>query len=89
MCLSGCSGGWISLLYGDGATGRCPVGTAQFDEPLNGISGLSVYPLWDWSVMDMVKVPTEIKPGSYLLSWRWDCEHTDQVWQNCGDLTIV
>eukprot|EP00658_Telonema_sp_P-2_P015694 TRINITY_DN1605_c0_g1_i6.p1 TRINITY_DN1605_c0_g1~~TRINITY_DN1605_c0_g1_i6.p1 ORF type:complete len:408 (+),score=45.21 TRINITY_DN1605_c0_g1_i6:77-1300(+) len=89
MCMSGCSGGWISLLYGDGATGRCPDGTSQFEEPIAGLSGLSVYPLWDWSVLDHVKVPATIQTGNYVLSWRWDCEHTAQVWQNCADVIVV
>ena len=28
-------------------------------------------------------------PGSYLLSWRWDCEESTQVWQNCADVELV
>lgn len=23
-----------------------------------------------------------------VLSWRWDCEETAQIWQNCADLII-
>ena len=26
--------------------------------------------------------------GDYLLSWRWDCEQTNQIWQNCADVRI-
>ena len=26
--------------------------------------------------------------GEYLLSWRWDCEQTTQIWQNCADVSI-
>ena len=25
----------------------------------------------------------------YVLSWRWDCELTAQVWNACSDVTIV
>ena len=26
-----------------------------------------------------VVIPEDIKPGSYVVSWRWDCEETAQV----------
>jgi len=44
---------------------------------------------WKWSVADKVKVPTDLKAGPYLLSWRWDCEESVQVWQNCADVVLV
>ena len=34
-----------------------------------------------FSVVDEVLIPTGIEPGDYLLSWRWDCEQTTQIWQ--------
>lgn len=40
-----------------------------------------------FSVMDNVNVPSKV--GSYLLSWRWDCEEADQVWTSCVDIEIV
>ena len=27
--------------------------------------------------------------GDYVLSWRWDCEQTPQIWNTCADLTVV
>merc|ERR1712032_1265817 len=27
--------------------------------------------------------------GTYLLSWRWDCEESTQVWQNCADIELT
>ena len=30
-----------------------------------------------------------LEPGEYVLSWRWDCELTAQVWNACSDVTIV
>merc|ERR1712130_10194 len=68
------------------ATGRCPQET-QFPEPLPGISGFGKV-VWDWSVMDKVQIPKDIAPGAYLLGWRWDCEESTQVWQNCADVVI-
>jgi len=44
---------------------------------------------WKWSVADKVRVPADLKPGPYLLSWRWDCEESIQVWQNCADVVLV
>ena len=64
------------------ALGHCPDATKlQFPEPLPGISGFGKYS-WPWSIMDTVHVPTYIPAGEYLLSWRWDCEESTQVWQN-------
>ena len=46
----------------------------------------------DWTlgmVSDKVRIPADIKPGRYVLSWRWDCEETAQIWQNCADVNIA
>lgn len=44
---------------------------------------------WDYSVVDRVAIPESIAPGEYLLSWRWDCELSRQVWLNCADITVA
>jgi len=49
------------------------VGTA----PANG---------YRWHIVDKVVVPST--PGGYVLSWRWDCEQTPQIWTNCADIEI-
>jgi len=36
-----------------------------------------------------VEVPAGLAPGEYVVSWRWDVEQTEQVWQNCGDVVIT
>jgi len=46
----------------------------------------------DWVVgvvSDHVIIPAELPPGEYVLGWRWDCEETAQIWQNCADVTVV
>ena len=46
----------------------------------------------DWTaglIADQVIVPENIKPGKYVLGWRYDCEETAQVWQNCADVNIA
>ena len=45
--------------------------------------------IWEWSILDAVEVPADLEPGAYVLSWRWDCEQSAQVWQNCADVEIV
>lgn len=40
------------------------------------------------NIVDHVQIPASIEPGEYLLSWRWDAEQTNQIWQNCADVTI-
>lgn len=44
---------------------------------------------WDFSIVEEVALPSELIPGPYLLSWRWDCEKSDQVWFTCSDITIT
>lgn len=44
--------------------------------------------LFQWSVVDKVKVP-DVPPGEYVVSFRWECEQTPQIWSQCSDVTIV
>jgi hypothetical protein len=46
----------------------------------------------DWTaglIADKVVIPKNLKPGNYVLGWRYDCEETAQVWQSCADVKIV
>lgn len=38
---------------------------------------------------DDVIVPEHLTPGDYVLSLRWDCEKSAQIWTNCADVTLV
>ena len=40
-------------------------------------------------ILDNLAVPKHLPPGDYVLSLRWDCEKSAQVWQACADVTIV
>ena len=40
-------------------------------------------------VVDRVQIPADLKPGRYVLQWRWDCEESDQIWASCSDVTVV
>lgn len=57
----------------------------DFPEPFPGGSGHD----WNFSLMDRLRVPSDLPLGDYVLSWRWDCEQTPQVWSNCADISIV
>ena len=39
----------------------------------------------DWNdaveVVDIVQIPEGLKPGKYVLGWRWDCEESTQASQ--------
>lgn len=69
-------------------TPDCPLGTmfeAGFTEFTQGFlvpGGKNRF-----SIMDEVNVPNKV--GSYVLSWRWDCEEADQVWTSCADIEIT
>ena len=39
-------------------------------------------------IKDMVNVPSNIEPGEYVLSFRWDCELSSQVWSMCASIFI-
>lgn len=82
-CYAACDGSTSSK-----ASGSCPEGTPQFPEALPGISGFGKK-VWEWSIMDKVVIPKDLEVGEYLLSWRWDCEESTQVWENCADITIT
>ena len=46
----------------------------------------------DWTaglIADRVAVPEGLPAGDYVLGWRYDCEETAQVWQNCADVRVV
>ena len=42
-----------------------------------------------WNIIDRVQVPSELPPGEYVLSFRYDCEQTPQVWNQCADVRLV
>lgn len=40
-------------------------------------------------ILDVIKIPADLQPGEYVLGFRYDCEATAQVWENCADVTLV
>jgi hypothetical protein len=66
----------------------------QFPEAFPGVSGFVMNATYldrsidAFSIVDWLTVPLDLEPGPYLLSWRWDCEQSPQIWQNCADIQI-
>ena len=38
---------------------------------------------------DHVVVPEDLKPGKYVLSWRWDSANAPQAWVSWANIEIV
>jgi hypothetical protein len=62
---------------------------ADFGSEENCDRGSIMHAPRNWHIMDKVKVPSNIEPGEYLVSWRWECYKADQLWSNCADVEIV
>jgi len=43
----------------------------------------------DFRMVDLVKIPENLPPGEYALSFRWDCEQTPQIWTQCADVKVT
>ena len=44
---------------------------------------------WHFVYKDLVMVPENIEPGQYVLSFRWDCDGSPQVWNSCANIEII
>jgi len=42
----------------------------------------------DWAIKNLVRVPKSLEPGEYVLSFRWDCQQTPQVWNSCANILV-
>lgn len=73
--------------------GHCK-GGYQFPPPAPGLFGFWGFdPLFqprgqEFSIVDKVQVPSDLPAGDYVLSLRFDCEQTAQVWNSCSDIHI-
>ena len=50
---------------------------------------LTVYTGKHSAYKDEVQVPEDLAPGQYVLSFRWDCQQSPQVWNSCANIDIV
>ena len=73
--------------------GKC--NELQFSEPAPGLSGFGTTaynpgkPLFMFNIVDKVQIPSNLTPGRYVLSFRWDCEQTPQIWNSCSSIQMV
>ena len=68
------------------------IGT-QFPPPGPGLFGFGIEVedptiSFPFSIIDKVKIPENLEPGEYVLSFRWDCEQTPQVWNTCASIRL-
>ena len=97
FCVNNSRQGKEYLAYQPNATGfpRCPIGGTQFepswpegygfggrDEPAPNKDNFF------FVIEDEVRVPAGLAAGDYVLSFRWDCEQTPQVWSSCADVRV-
>jgi len=40
-------------------------------------------------VIDYVEIPSYLEPGRYIMSFRWDCQQTFQIWNVCANIEII
>jgi hypothetical protein len=62
---------------------------AEIGDPEDDVEGKCSGDLTSASIVDAIIVPENLPGGDYVLSWRWDCEETTQIWANCADVKIV
>ena len=90
---------WLQLLSGDTVVatlrqtairvteGTTPEGSEWTTWPFSSIR--ETFPDQKFGWKDMVEVPESLEPGSYVLSFRWDCQQTPQIWQTCANIEII
>lgn len=67
----------------------------QFPEPAPGLSGFGETAdapgkaLFLFNIVDKVQVPDDLEAGDYVLSFRWDCEQTPQIWNACSSIKLI
>lgn len=71
---------------------QCSKGT-QFPPPGPGLEGFGVIPndllnMFPFSIIDLVHIPEDLETGDYVISFRWDCEQSYQVWNTCASVKL-
>lgn len=71
-------------LWGNGPTNGCSGCDPKADPHDQTVCRTEM----NYEIIDKVKVPN-LQPGKYVLSFRWDCEQTPQIWSQCSDIEIT
>jgi len=77
--------GWIPMELKTTKTGTTPAGSEW--AKVNLPKDLSTDDMWLFK--DLVEVPETLEPGDYVLSFRWDCLESPQIWNACANIEIV
>jgi len=78
--------GWLS-----GTQFSPPARSLETGKPLEGFceaKGTGWRSDCPFTIIDKLQVPSDIGTGDYVLSFRWDCEQTSQVWTTCASIHI-
>ena len=77
--------GWIPMELKTTTIGTTPVGSewAKVNIPKDLSTGDY------WAFKDEVDVPTTLAAGDYVLSFRWDCLGSPQIWNACANIRIL
>lgn len=77
--------GWIPMELKTTKTGTTPSGSEW--AKVNLPKDLSTDDMWLFK--DLVEVPKTLEPGDYVLSFRWDCLESPQIWNACANIKIM
>ena len=71
---------------------KCINGT-QFPPPVPSEFGFgtNVYRTvkpFEFVIIDKVEIPKSLESGNYVVSFRWDCEQSPQVWNTCSSVAL-
>jgi len=77
-------GGWIPVELITTKTGTTPEGSEWAKITLPKEASISDM----WAFQDRVEVPESLEPGDYVLSFRWDCLESPQIWSSCANIKI-
>ena len=85
-----CNGGYGGFLN---PTRDCPEGI-QFEAPKPDLYGFGVNSAYTvehfpFSIVDLVRIPVDLPAGNFVLSFRWDCEQSAQVWNTCANIRLA
>jgi len=61
---------------------------SNYFPPPNNDPSLVGHGPFPWSIVESYAIPANTTAGPYMLSWRWDCEGSPQIWVNCADLHV-
>jgi len=71
-------GGWLHVMN-----------TYFGDEQCSEETFSALKELWNFNIVDLMEVPEDLEAGDYVMSFRWDCEQSSQIWAFCADIKIV